>query len=249
MSGRDLCWDVEEACLNALPPVTLVVSRGWSWRLSGGSIRRMNCVNPLKGARQDAVHAVEAAENFYRANDRAVVFRVPSIADEMDAPLAARGYEAGGETVTLAAGSLDVRSDGGELSAVASAAWLAARQRIGGISDADQKIYGDMVVKIPQPRMFASCIKGGEVVSLAYGVIGNGWLVLESVATDAAHRQQGLGRQVVGGLMGWAKAEGAQGACLQVVADNEPGLALYRSLGFDVELYRYHYRVKPAGAP
>jgi N-acetylglutamate synthase len=29
---------------------------------------------------------------------------------------------------------------------------------------------------------------------------------------------------------------------LQVAADNVAGRALYRKLGFDTELYRYHYR-------
>ena len=32
--------------------------------------------------------------------------------------------------------------------------------------------------------------------------------------------------------------------CLQVVADNTPAVALYESMGFDREVYRYHYRVR-----
>ncbi|WP_246757367.1 hypothetical protein [Methylobacterium sp. OT2] len=42
-----------------------------------------------------------------------------------------------------------------------------------------------------------------------------------------------------------AAGEGARAACLQVVAANTPARALYRALGFERELYRYHYRVGP----
>jgi ribosomal protein S18 acetylase RimI-like enzyme len=41
--------------------------------------------------------------------------------------------------------------------------------------------------------------------------------------------------------MGWARRAGVNRACLQVVADNAAGRALYRKLGFRTELYRYHY--------
>jgi ribosomal protein S18 acetylase RimI-like enzyme len=44
--------------------------------------------------------------------------------------------------------------------------------------------------------------------------------------------------------MQWAKDEGAYGVCLQVVADNAPAVGLYRALGFNQELHRYHYRRK-----
>ena len=43
-----------------------------------------------------------------------------------------------------------------------------------------------------------------------------------------------------------ARSRGAHQAWLQVEADNEPAISLYRSLGFR-EVYRYHYR-QPAGS-
>ena len=59
-----------------------------------------------------------------------------------------------------------------------------------------------------------------------------------------ALRQRGFARKAVEGLMRWGAETGASAVCLQVEASNTPAIALYRSLGFTRELYRYHYRVR-----
>ena len=124
--------------------------------------------------------------------------------------------------------------------------WLAARFRIGAFDDAERRIFREMTGLIVGDRAFVSCERDSEIAALAYGVIRDGLLVVESVETDSRFRQQGLGRKTVGSLIGWARRAGASAACLQVVADNAPGRALYASLGFTQELYRYHYRRKAA---
>ncbi len=63
------------------------------------------------------------------------------------------------------------------------------------------------------------------------------------MATDPAERRKGLSRATLSDLLLWAERRGARGACLQVVAANRPAVRLYESMGFDRELYRYHYRV------
>ncbi len=123
--------------------------------------------------------------------------------------------------------------------------WLAARFRMGAFDDAERRIFREMTGLILGDRAFVSCERDSEIAALAYGVIRNGLLVVESVETDGRFRQQGLGRKTVGGLIDWARRAGASAACLQVVADNTPARALYASLGFSRELYRYHYRRKP----
>ncbi|WP_292458973.1 GNAT family N-acetyltransferase [Mesorhizobium sp.] len=106
-------------------------------------------------------------------------------------------------------------------------------------------IFREMTGLIVGDRAFVSCERDSEIAALAYGVIRNGLLVVESVETDGRFRQQGMGRKTVGGLIGWARRAGVHAACLQVVVDNTPARALYASLGFSRELYRYHYRRKP----
>ena len=109
----------------------------------------------------------------------------------------------------------------------------------GAVIEAAESFY------IGNDRAFVSCKRDSEIAALAYGVIRNGLLVEESVETDGRFRQQGLGRKAVGGLIDWARRAGASAACLQVVADSTPARALYASLGFSREFYRYHYRRKP----
>ena len=105
-------------------------------------------------------------------------------------------------------------------------------------------IFSDMVATLTLPRAFARSRDGETVVAIAYGVICNGLLVIESVATDPKRRQQGHGRRTVGALLDWARGRGITRSCLQVEADNAPARALYDSLGYTTELYRYHYRRK-----
>ena len=119
---------------------------------------------------------------------------------------------------------------------------------MGSYDAGDGRVFRDMTGLITGEKAFASTERDGEVAAVAYGVIRDGLLVVESVETDGRFRQQGLGRRTVGGLIGWARRQGASAACLQVVADNTPGRALYASLGFNRELYRYHYRRKAISA-
>ena len=85
----------------------------------------------------------------------------------------------------------------------------------------------------------------GQVVSIAYGVILDGCLVLEAVATDPECRGRGHARKMLRSLMARARDEGAREAALQVVAENAPALALYAKLGFTEDLYGYAYYRQP----
>lgn len=241
MSADDIAWRVEEACQNACPSPRQVLLGGWLLRASGGATRRTNSVNPLRGGPHDPSGIIATAEGIYRGLGQPSRFRVPSIATGMDGPLERAGYVAEGDTTTLLADLSDHRPRDCariELSDRPDEDWLALR------SDPADPIFGAMVDSIVLPKSFAACRVDGQVVATAYGVVHDRLLVVEAVATRPEHRQRGYGTRTVGHLMDWALTQGAGGACLQVVADNAPALALYASLGFRTELYRYHYRSK-----
>src|SRR5690242_620133 len=103
MSADDIAWKVEEACQNAWPSPRQVLLGGWLLRASGGSTRRTNSVNPLRGGPRDPSDILARTEEIYRALGQPSRFRVPSIATAMDGPLERAGYTAEGETTTLLA--------------------------------------------------------------------------------------------------------------------------------------------------
>jgi ribosomal protein S18 acetylase RimI-like enzyme len=244
----ELNWRVEEACLNAWPSPRQVVHGDWLIRISGGPTRRTNSVKPLRAPRHDPREVLETARALFGAQGQDTVFRMPSMVAGADRFLEEAGFSFEGETCTLFADLeiLDPAWDHGvELTTKPTGDWLRAKARLTPLQENEHWIYEAMLGAIVAPRAFASSQIEGQTASVAYGVVHDGVLVIESVATDERFRQQGLARRTVGKLMAWARGQAAVGAALQVVADNGPAMRLYRSLGFGRELYRYHYRREP----
>lgn len=246
-AGEDMAWGIEQACMNAWPSPRQVLLDRWLVRLSGGSTRRTNSVNPLRGfPSYDVAPVIEDCARLYAGAGRRLVFRVPDLAPGMAESLERLGYAPRAETRTLVVdlGGFEARPDPGvDLTPEPGRDWLTARARWNGADAEADAVYRTMTGLIALPKVFAALRIDGAIASLAYGALDRGLLVVESVATAEALRSRGYGKRTVARLMSWAKAGGATRACLQVVADNHPAGALYAALGFDTELYRYHYRV------
>ena len=244
-AASDLAWKVEEACLNAWPSPRQVVMGDWLIRISGGPTRRTNSVNPMRAPSYDPASVLETAQAMYRRQGQDTIFRIPSIALGADRQLEDLGYAYEGETCTLFADlgqAAPTWDHAVELTTRPTGEWLKAKARLSPMQESEHWIYEAMLGAIAAPRAFAASRVDGEIASVAYGVVHDGLLVVESVVTDERLRQRGLARRTVGKLIDWACGQAAKGACLQVVADNAAAHMLYRSLGFDRELYRYHYR-------
>jgi GNAT superfamily N-acetyltransferase len=248
MVDDDLAWTVEQACLNAWPCPRQAVIGQWLVRAAGGPSRRLNSVNPLRAPHYDPTTAIAAAAPLYAARGQPLVFRVPAIATGLGAALAARGFEVGSETVTLFT-PLDARAPdpGVDLSGEPTPGWLALRAALNGGDAVAGRVVDAVIAGIALPKMFAAVRSPDGLAAIALGCVDRGMLVLEAVGTEPSMRGRGFGRRAVAALMGWAQARGAHGACLQVVADNTAGRALYDRLGFHTDLYHYLYWSAPAG--
>jgi ribosomal protein S18 acetylase RimI-like enzyme len=249
MKDNDLLWRAERACLDAWPAETEAAQLGWLLRHSGGPTRRPNSLNPTRSAAHECGALIDAADAFYTARGQRPIFRLPKIGPDIGKELDKAGY--GGEegwSLTLLAEEITVPPDTPchkvSLSPAPSQDWIASRHTLSGTLPEDQPFYNRMLTLIRGPVCFAALEVESVPCAQAYGTIQQGLLVLESVVTDATCRNKGYGRAVVGALLGWGKQAGAQAACLQVVADNDPALALYARLGFSKTLYGYHYRRK-----
>jgi ribosomal protein S18 acetylase RimI-like enzyme len=249
-SDIDLAWRVEEACLNAWPSPRLLLVHGYLLRATGGTSKRQNSVNPLRGSGAPEP-AIAAGHALYAALGRRAIFRVPAIAPQMEPLLAAGDYAVVDETCTLFR-DLDTLPAGPDpavkLMAVPDADWLAVRDTVNRADAAAARAFRDTVEALILPRAFSAAPAEGGIGAIAFGVLDGDLLVIESVATVEHLRGRGHGKRAVGVLLHWARGQGARAACLQVIAANTPARALYRGLGFERELYRYHYRVGPEPA-
>jgi ribosomal protein S18 acetylase RimI-like enzyme len=245
---------VEEACLNAWPALKEIFYDGWLIRLSEGETRRTNSVNVMGRGRYKLADKIAYCEAVYRAHGLPAYFRIRSTDDPaLEAALDGLGFRAEDETKTLhmdfaktpvprlaGAGRVEI------LPAPPSEEWLAAHAHFSG---RPIPLAGDirrrLLDLVALPIGFAALRdEAGRIVSLAYGAVHDGLVSLQWVATDPARRREGLSRAVLSALLHWAAERGARGACLQVVATNAPAVRLYERIGFDRELYRYHYRVQ-----
>ncbi len=230
--------------MNAWPAPRQALIDGWLVRMSGGAIRRTNSVNPLKRDAYDPRPVMAACEALYRAHGKPALYRIPDMATGMAAALEAEGFPAQGDTRTLYAdlAKPPAIDDKVELLAAPSQAWFDLRF---SLNDGEDPSFRRMTAAIALPRVFAALRLDGAVVTIAYGAIDRGLLIVEAVGTAPQSRNRGLARRTVGTLMAWGYAHGATAAALQVVAANAPAIAVYGALGFDRELYRYHYRTAP----
>ncbi len=216
---------------------------GWLCRTSGGETRRTNSVNATLES-CSIRDVIGPAEKFYASRGQPLLFRTLSFMPDVARELAAIGFEPEGETCTLQADLSKVSAmecAGVESRSNPSDEWIADKLRLSPMAPVQQQAYRAMLARISVPACFAQFVENGTGLSLAYGAIVDGILVIESVVTDPAHRGKGMALKVVGSLMAWAKDQGTDLSCLQVEASNAPAHSVYRKLGFEAELYRYRY--------
>jgi N-acetylglutamate synthase len=245
-------WTVEALCAAAWPALEEETVAGWQLKYAAGVSRRSNSANPMPDATEDLARVAPAAEAFFRVRELPSRFRILSfLPPQLDAWLAARGYEIESGTRTLQGSDIGAAKQSPRtfLSASPDAAWIAGVTAAQGREGAERETYARIISLLAAPAAFAvTRNESGEAVSWAFGAITAHGLCIESVATRPDQRGKGLAGETVSALMAWGASRGADAAFLQVQADNHAAVRVYDRLGFDRELYRYHYRTLPVAA-
>jgi ribosomal protein S18 acetylase RimI-like enzyme len=249
-SADTLTKRVEEACLNGWPALREVVFDGWLIRLAEGHTRRTNSVNLLSAGTQPLDRKISYCEAVYAAHGQPTIFCVPSFADRvLGQALDARGYDPPEDESCvlykdLSGAWLQLGADVVLEEGSPSEAWLGALAKLHGQGERVRQIHRKILDNLALPAAFAARrLDDGSFGALAYGAVHDGLVCVNSVVTDPAFRRRGLARSAVFAILAWAQERrGATGACLSVVADNGPARALYAAMGFNREMYRYHYR-------
>ena len=245
-------WDVETLCEAAWPALEEEAVAGWQLKYAAGVSRRSNSANPTPDATEDLARVAPMVESFFRTRELPSRFRILSfLPSRVDEWLAAHGYEIESGTRTLQARDIGAsrQSPRTFLSPSPDPAWIAGVTAAQGREGAERETYGRIVSLLTVPTAFAvTRNEAGEAASWAFGAVTRHGLCIESVATRPDQRGRGFAGETVSALMVWGASRGAGAAFLQVQADNHAAVRVYDRLGFDRELYRYHYRTLPAVA-
>lgn len=249
MSGevpyRDDLRKVEAAAVKAWPALETADIEGWLWRWSRGGSHRANSVSTLNFRGDDVEAAIARAEDLYKARGGKLQFQITQVSepDGLDALLEARGYAVVSPVITMAkpVSGEQIDLDGIGWGPDPDKRWLSIY--MGVIDDARRRVVTQILSAVPEPRAFIIYRQNRITFSTCLGVVEDGMVAIECVATREETRRRGGARRVLAGAECWAQHMGAHTLYLQVAADNAGAIKLYESLGFDT-VGRVHYRTK-----
>jgi N-acetylglutamate synthase len=247
-SDGALAHRVEEACLKGWPALQEIKLDGWLLRFAEGHTRRANSVNPLRQGSRDLREKIAECEAAYRAQGLPTIFRISALTESgLDETLSTLGYGPPEDDTCVLYRALDAGEFNGRDADICENApseqWLDAHARCTGSGKAAQRAQRKILEALSVPAVFAGIRAAGNLASLAFGAVHDDLVCINLVVTDPALRRRGLSLRAAAAVLAWARDRaGAEGACLPVVVTNLPARALYQQLGFDAELYRYHYR-------
>lgn len=240
----------EAAGFRAWPAASTHYDGTWAIRLTAGHpARRLNSINPLDPG--DDAHLVERiarAERRFAAYGRPLTFRMSPLSGRtLTGMLDDAGWPLLSRSLVMRVGLEEERLAGAltQIPLKDMNRFISASIGIGNLDPSLRPGISEIVGAI-QPEVGLFVVEhGGRPVSTAICVQDGRLAGLFEVGTDPAQRGRGHGRRVILSALKWAHSKGAREGWLQVDADNEAALALYRGLGFR-ELYDYHYR-QPGG--
>ncbi|CAN0655268.1 GNAT family N-acetyltransferase [Nitratireductor aquimarinus] len=236
----------EAAGLRAWPAETVAYDGTWVLRLTAGHpAKRLNSINPLDpGDHRNLEERIARAAEQFKAYGRPLTFRLsPLAAPEISTYLDEQGWSTLGRSLVMA---LDLRE--ADLTEAMDQIPLKDRRRF---VNATLKVHGyeelhraglSRVIGAIRPETGLFVLEEGEEpVATAICVHDSDLAGLFEIATRPSWRGKGYGRRVLLSALKWAQSHGAERAWLQVEADNEVAVGLYKAMGFR-EIYSYHYR-------
>lgn len=211
---------VEHAAALAWPGTEQHWQDGWLLRAGGGHTSRANSAVPLLfSSNTEALPAIIA---WYAERDLAPWLALP----ERLLPIKTAGIK---PTRMLTRDVTPGPSPDVTLSPEPDAAWLQTYQR-----DVPTEVLTAVVEGTVTFASAGSAVGRGAVTTAPDGTR---WLGVSCVRVAESSRRGGLARAICSALQAWGAEQGATRAYVQVLDENQPALALYRSSGF-----RLHHR-------
>jgi ribosomal protein S18 acetylase RimI-like enzyme len=240
----------EAAGFRAWPSASTHYDGTWVTRLTAGHpAKRLNSVNPLDpGDSRNLARRIARASRRFEAYGRPLIFRMsPLGGGTISAHLDREGWRRFSESLVmhLPLDSVSFERVMDQIPLRDLVRFINAAMHVHALDPAIRPGLTEIVSSIePEAGLFvveqedrpvatAICVHDGDLAGLF------------EIATARGEHGKGFGRRIVLAALKWARLRGAKQAWLQVEADNQPAIRLYRSLGFS-EIYRYHYRAPAA---
>ncbi len=216
----------------------------WTLRRAGGFTRRANSCHAVGDPGMSIQQAAEQIIGFAATHDIPPLAQVIEGSPEERA-LQRLGWVSTDQPTAVLTSRLADFLEGqptepvGEVTETLQTNWEEAFQR-SRPNSADPDIVR-MILNGNPPRAFAAVPgEAPELLAIARGHRNDDWLGVSSIWTRPDHRQRGLATAMIAALGHWAARRGARYAYLQVATVNEPAIAAYCGLGFDLHhSYRY----------
>jgi GNAT superfamily N-acetyltransferase len=242
---------IEEAGLNTLQTQRQLFYDGWVLRISPGMAKRARSVNAHFGSSLPLDEKIAHCENVYARHGLPTLFRMTPFSqpDDLDHALAARGYEAFGETfvqtiVLDRPPELPDQGDDVTLEAPDTPTFVNAVGDLRKSTSVEREAHHERLQNSPLDKRYAVVRVGGRVVCTAQVAVEGQLVGVFDVITAPDERGKGYATLACASLLSWGWQHGAHAAYLQVSADNAPAIAAYRKFGF-ATVYTYHYRGRP----
>lgn len=225
----------EERLVNLWPSHHLVLVGDWLCRFAGGYSGRANSATLVRPGETLDRDMISHIERLYEEAGLRSSFRLTPLAGGgMRHTLEALGYEPedGSIGMIMPAKPLPI-APLLQLDETPTPAWLEGACRWQTGAKRDVGALKGIVSKIRLPARFATLFCDGAPSAYGFIALDRGMAEFGSVMVDPEKRGKGLGRDLVGGMIGWAQQAGAERIFLQVAIENAVALGLYRSFGFE----------------
>lgn len=245
MYSVSLIREIEAAAYAAWPAAECVEHDGWQLRYAHGFSRRGNSVYPAEPSTVDRGLKLEWCAAWYAERGLDLVVRQnPATEEGLDEWVGSRGFTREGRTHVMVA---DIKEGEAEYQILETAPpeWWATQIGLWAIRADQIDAWREIVERIDGPVGFGLVKDGTEPIAAGLAVVEGPWLGVFEVIVAENRRREGIGRSLTSSLLAWGAAYGARRSFLQVVAENTPAIAMYKTLGFELA-YPYWYRRAPS---
>ena len=242
---------IEDLSLNAWPSHQMQVYDGWIVRFSYYYTHRTNCVEQIGPSQLPYDEKLAYCEEIYRRWQTPCLFKISPISDPaLTELLVKNGYTTAHPTdvMTLDLDSFDAAANAPShtftISNQVSYTWLQGLFDLKKTTNIiHRRIVPSMYAAIPKDVIALLYMEGDRVAATGLGILDRDYIGIYAIHVDEAFRRQHIARDIVTTLLIEGRRCGAGKAYLQVVSDNEPAKALYRSIGFE-KRYDYHFLLR-----